>query len=432
MRSHSLPGTLAEWLDLLERRHPKAIDLGLERCSAVWERMGMPRPAPRVFMVAGTNGKGSTVATLCALLDALGYRHGSYTSPHLMHYNERVRLGGIPVSDEVLMEAFERVEEARGDSSLSYFEFGTLAAIDILSGSQLDYAVMEVGLGGRLDAVNLLDADCAVITPIGLDHQAYLGDNRESIGREKAGIIRPGRPVISGEASPPDSIIDYALSQAAPLQRMGVDFFIERQNGHACFRKDDLEMDVPLPALGGPHQLNNMATSLAALLELIPGASQRPGAIRQGLSSVSLAGRFQRVSQQPAVWVDVGHNPMAAEAVAAALREAIETEGIESCRCVLAMLEDKDATAVSEVLDPLISGWYCAGTGSDRGQSGAALAERLAPVARESGVRIFDDVAAALETAFADSGPADGVLVFGSFLTATEALVHWNVRNHDK
>ena len=424
MSSLSLPSNLSDWLDLLERRHPKAIDLGLERCSVVWRRMGSPQPSSRIFMVAGTNGKGSTVATICSLLDALGHSYGSYTSPHLATYNERVRLQGEPVPDETLLQAFELVEAARGEVSLSYFEFGTLAAISILARAGLDYSVMEVGLGGRLDAVNLLDADCAVITPIGLDHQDYLGDDLFSIGREKAGIIRPGRPIICGEGAPPASIIEIALAQNAPLKRLGEDFTIRRLNGLAIFNREGLVMEVPLPVLDGPHQLNNMATAIAALLELIPAAAGDPEALVNGLRSVSLGGRFERVLRQPAVWVDVGHNPMAARAVAVTVGEAMKAEGIGQCRCVLAMLADKDAPAVIEELQSTITAWYCAGLEGDRGQSGATLAGRMEAAGGVRQIRVFESVAQALDAAIFDSGPDDGVLVFGSFLTATQALQH--------
>ena len=431
MGSSTLPATLADWLELLELRHPKAIDLGLERCSEVWRRMGSPAPAPKIFMVAGTNGKGSTVATLCALLDAFNYQYGSYTSPHLLRYNERVRVNGKAVSDEVLLASFERVEAVRGDVSLSYFEFGTLAAIDILAGSGLDFAVMEVGLGGRLDAVNLLDADCAVITPIGLDHQLYLGDDLESIGYEKAGIIRPYKPVFSGESKPPESIIDFARSRQAPLHRLGVDFSIGAESEQARFIKGSMEMKVPLPVLKGPHQLGNMATALAAFLELVPHAAGDTRAIELGLRSVSLAGRFQRINRRPAIWIDVGHNPMAAQALSVALREAMVGGNIPVCRCVLAMLADKDATAVVEALKPLVNGWYCAGLEGDRGQSGAELAERARQAGQGLDIRVFETVSNALDAAASDSGQDEAVLVFGSFLTATEALLHWQSKDHD-
>jgi dihydrofolate synthase/folylpolyglutamate synthase len=423
---------VSDWLELIERRHPKSVDLGLERCREVWLRMDSPQPAPRIFVVAGTNGKGSTVATICALLGALGHGYGSYTSPHLLRFNERVCLNGKAVPDEALLQAFARVEAARGEVSLTYFEFSTLAAFSILSDANLEYAVMEVGLGGRLDAVNLLDGDCAVITPIGLDHQDYLGDDLHSIGREKAGIIRPGSPVVCAAIDPPASIVETARAQSAPLKRLGADFAIRRQDGQCHFSMGELSLAVPLPVLDGRHQLNNMATALAAVLELIPGAATAPEALARGLLSVSLTGRYERISEQPAIWLDVGHNPMAARAVAVAVEETMEAEDIERCRCVLGMLAEKDAAAVAGELGKVISAWYCAGLEGGRGQTGAALAGRLRSGDGNQDIRAFESVTAALDAAVSDSGPRDGVLVFGSFLTAAEALRHWQDRNHDK
>jgi len=420
---HSPPRNLDDWLSLLESRHPVAIDLGLERCREVWQRMDCPRPASQTFVVAGTNGKGSTVATICAVLGGLGFSYGSYTSPHLFQYNERIQLNGQSVSDRALLWAFERVEAARGETSLSYFEFGTLAALLILARANLDFAVMEVGLGGRLDAVNLLDADCAVITPIGLDHQDYLGGDLDSIGREKAGVIRSGRTVICGEADPPVTVAERATAMGAPLKRLGIDFNIERVSGRARFTRDELELLLPLPALAGTHQLNNMATGIAAVLELLPAAADQE-ALFPGLKSISLPGRLQRVCRQPALWIDVGHNPMAARAVAAAISDIMEDEGIQQFRCVLGMLADKDAVSVAAELSGLVSSWYCASLPGERGQTGQRLADNLAGADCARDIRVFQSVGSALDAALADSGGADGVLVFGSFRTASDALMN--------
>jgi dihydrofolate synthase/folylpolyglutamate synthase len=422
--SSKLPNNLDDWLTLLEHRHPVAIDLGLERCRAVWELMGSPQPAPEIFVVAGTNGKGSTVATICSLLGGLGLRYGSYTTPHLLRFNERVMLNGQAVSDGQLLQAFEIVEAARGDLSLSYFEFGTLAAFSILARSGVDCAVMEVGLGGRLDAVNLLDADCAVITPIGLDHQQYLGDDLNSIGREKAGIIRPGQPVICGEPEPPASIAEAAASNGADLKRLGVDFTMEQSNDSALFRVGQHELPVPLPVLAGPHQLNNMATALAAVLELHPDAVNDPRGLNHGLRTVKLRGRLERVGRHPPVWVDVGHNPMAARAVVSALAGLLAEEGLRACKVVLAMLNDKDAAAVVQEFAPVASGWYLAGLQGDRGQTGQELATQLEHVLRPGEYQVYKGVGHALEAALADCDAGEGVLVFGSFLTAADALQH--------
>lgn len=423
MNTTSLPASLDGWLNLLEARHPLAIDLGLERCGKVWKRMGSPQAARQTFVVAGTNGKGSTVATLCSLLSSLGFSQGCYTSPHLVSYNERVRVNHRQASNEELIRAFNRVEAARGDVSLSYFEFGTLAAISLLSRRRLDFAVMEIGLGGRLDAVNLLDADCAVITPVGLDHQDYLGDDLQSIGREKAGIIRPGRPVLCGEPEPPESIRRHAANLQAPLLRLGVDFKAARTEQGFRFAMNELELHLPAPVLQGWHQVNNAALALAALLQLVPSAAGEVSALATGLAAVKLPGRLQRLMDKPAVWLDVGHNPMAAQAVAATLKPLLESGQIRQFRCVLGMLADKDAATVARELNCVVSSWFCAGLGSERGQSGQQLAERLATVLGPGNTRSFDDVSTALDAALADSGPEDGLLVFGSFLTAAEAVM---------
>jgi dihydrofolate synthase/folylpolyglutamate synthase len=429
------PRTLKAWLELLEVRHPTAIELGLERCRAVWRRMGSPRPAPTLFVVAGTNGKGSTVATICGLLDGLGYRHGSYTTPHLHRYNERVQLLGRAVSDDQLLAAFEQVEAARQGTSLTYFEFGTLAAFRILAAAGLDYAVLEIGLGGRLDAVNLLDADVAVITPIGLDHQEYLGDDLDSIGREKAGIIRPGRPVVCGEQNPPRSVLAIAAKQGAPLRRLGVDFRARAADAGVIYETSELELQLPRPALHGPYQLDNLATAVCAVLECIPSAVRDLAGLQRGLRSVRLPGRFERIdgagARGAAVWIDVGHNPLAARAVALALGEAKAAGAVRDCRCVLGMLADKDAGASVSELHGVISHWYCASLPGDRGQSGEQLAQRIGDAAEPSPLTVFDGVEMALDAALADSSPQDGILVFGSFLTAAAAHSHYRAQTPD-
>ncbi|MEE8339233.1 MAG: folylpolyglutamate synthase/dihydrofolate synthase family protein [Xanthomonadales bacterium] len=430
--------SLNEWLVLLEARHPRTIDLGLERSCEVWGRMGSPRPARQIFTVAGTNGKGSTVAYLCGMLKGLGYSFGSYTTPHLFRYNERVRVNGIAASDRLLLDAFERVEAARGDVSLSYFEFGTLAAISLMhdyrnaAGNEvgLDFAVMEVGLGGRLDAVNILDANCAVITTVGLDHQEYLGDDRESIGREKAGIIRRNVPLICGEKDPPASVLAEASRLQAPLLRLGHEFSAVDERESIRFTRGATDILLPRPQMIGRHQVDNMATALAALLELAPHALNNADQLVGGLALVSLAGRLQRVSDHPPVYVDVGHNAQAAEAIREALSKMMGQGEISSCHCVLAMLADKDATAVAQILEPVVSAWYCAGLGGERGQSGEQLANKIRAGEIDAKVTSCVDVGTALDAALSalstERPGADCVLVFGSFLSAGQAIGRWH------
>jgi len=418
--------SLSEWLALLESRHPKKIDLGLDRCREVWQRMGSPQPATRIVTVAGTNGKGSTVAYLCGMLTTLGHSHGSYTTPHLLRYNERVQINGVCASDEVLLAAFETVEAARGGVSLTYFEFGTLAAISILSEAGLDFAIMEVGLGGRLDAVNILDTDCAVITAIGLDHQEYLGDDRESIGREKAGIIRHNTPLICGEADPPDSIMTIAAALQAPVWRLHREFEAHPTGTSIRFRKGPVDWLLPAPQMDGEHQVDNLATALAALLELLPTAGSSRDLLVQGLKNVSVPGRLQQLSARPLVLVDVGHNPMAAGAVAKVVQNAMNDRPGGRCLCVIAMLADKDAAAVAGIFDSLVSVWYCAGLPGDRGQTGAELAGQIGTGRIAGTVEICRDVDQALDQAQRACTAADCILVFGSFLAAGVALARWS------
>jgi len=413
----SRPLTVTEWLALLEDRHPRSIDLGLERVRLVWERMGKPRPARKLITVAGTNGKGSTVAYICSMLQALGHTQGSYTSPHLFCYNERVQIQGRMISDRELIQSFNHVESALENTSLSYFEFGTLAAFDWLSRSSLDYAILEVGLGGRLDAVNILDTDCAVITPIGIDHQEYLGRDRESIGREKAGIIRSGIPVICGDTNPPKSLLAVVRQNKAGLQKLGIDFSVETTPESCIFQQGEIHIALPESPLPGYHQLENMATALAAVAAISADAFDHVAELQRGLVSIKLPGRLQRSSAIPRVWLDVGHNANAARAIATAL----PIMKIAPVICVFGMLRNKDALEVASILNPWVDDWYCAGLGGDRGRSGDDLSCEILPVTGSKSVRVFKDVHTALGAALDKSDGSENILVFGSFSTVEQA-----------
>jgi len=424
---------LDAWLGLLEKRHPQEIELGLGRCGSVYQRMGSPRPAGKVYTVAGTNGKGSTVACLASMCTGLGLACGTFTSPHIFRFNERISIAGEPVSDDRLVWAFGQVEDAREDVSLTYFEFTTLAGLLILNRAGLDCAVLEVGLGGRLDTVNLVDTDCAVITPIGLDHQEYLGPDLNAIAREKAGIMRRGTPVVCTQTSPPEPVIQTAAGLNAPLYRRGRDFDLAADSGGETgslrFSMADISMRVSPPAMGGKHQLDNLAAALAALHVLHPGCESKAADISDAIRACRVPGRLQKVRSSPEVLLDVGHNELAAEALAAFLQE----NGRAKTICVLAMLADKSAESVARAMADVCQRWLCADSPGSRGQSGARLAGRLKAVLPDAEVNAFGRLGDALQAAFSMAGEDATILVFGSFTTVAAAAEWLRVQHvgHD-
>lgn len=412
---------LDAWLDLLEQRHPQAIELGLGRCGAVYKRMGSPRPANRVFTVAGTNGKGSTVAYLAAMSGSLGQSYGTFTSPHIFRFNERISIMDEPVCDDTLVRAFEEVEAARNGTSLTYFEFTTLAGLLILNRSKLDCAVLEVGLGGLLDTVNLVDTDCAVITPIGLDHQEFLGSDLSSIATEKAGIIRPGSAVVCTESDPPAPILETAKNLQAPLFRRGKDFDLVRNpepdNGLLLFSMGGRTLSVSAPPMGGQHQLDNLAAALAALITMNPGCTDKASEISAAVRNCRVAGRLQKVYSSPEVLLDVGHNELAAQALATFLEQSQRSNTF----CVLAMLADKSAEKVATALGHTCKRWFCADSTGNRGQSGERLAQRLKSVLPDAEVSVFGAMGDAMKAALSEAGKDETILVFGSFSTVSAA-----------
>lgn len=410
--------TLDEWLAWQETLHPSAIDLGLERIRPVLARLALERPGV-VVTVGGTNGKGSSVAMLDAILCAAGYRVGTYTSPHLLRYNERVCVGGVAVDDATLCAAFERVDQARQNISLTYFEFGTLAAFSIFSAAHLDVVILEVGMGGRLDAVNLWDADVALVTAIGIDHTAWLGDTREDIAFEKAGIFRAGRPAVCGDTDPPHTLLQHADATGAPLYRFGRDFgFATEGTAWSWWSVTQRRYALPHPALRGPFQLQNAAGVLMVLELLAQRLPVSQGDIRQGLSAVQLAGRFQVLPGMPLRILDVAHNPHGAQVLAQSLRGQIN-QG--QTRAVMSMLADKDIDGVITAMRDVIDVWHIAGLNVSRGVSGEHLAERLRAAGIVS-VHIHANVTAAYQQAVARAQSSDRVVVFGSFYTVAEVL----------
>ncbi len=412
--------SLAEWLDYIERQHPKSIELGLDRVREVAQRMGLQRLAKRVITVGGTNGKGSTVAFIEAIARAAGWRVGAFTSPHLLAYNERVRIDGIDAHDADLIAAFEVVDAARHDTPLTYFEYGTLAALWLFERSKLDLAILEVGLGGRLDAVNLIDADVAVITTVDIDHQDWLGSEREAIGLEKVGIARAGKPLVLGEDDPPSSVLGRAYAIGASAIRAGCDFFFDPVDGeHWRWREVRHAMDLPMPQLAAPVQMRNAATAIAALRALRKPIPRK--AYAQGVADARIAGRLQRFERNGVeVMVDVAHNPQAARELAAWLRQAPISGRTFA---VFAALGDKDIVGVVAALAECIDRWFVAGLeqAGPRGLDVTAFAQRLAGSTAESGEK-FTSVNEALAAAQGQAQAYDRIVVFGSFHTAAAAL----------
>ncbi|MEP7296573.1 MAG: bifunctional tetrahydrofolate synthase/dihydrofolate synthase [Burkholderiales bacterium] len=419
----ALPTTLADWLARCERLHPKEVDMTLARVRLVKERLGLQFTVP-VIAVAGTNGKGSTCAMLEAIALQAGYRVGLYSKPHLVHFEERCRVNGAMVDAAALLPHFEAVEHARGDTSLTYFEFTTLAIFRLLSQAPLDLVILEVGMGGRLDAVNAFDADCAIITSIDIDHAEYLGPDRESIAIEKAGIMRAGKPVIVSDPMAPQSLSDQAREKGADLWLIGRDFSVEgdKQQWRWAGRHKRFNA-MAYPALRGANQLLNAAGVLAAfeaLRDLLPISAQ---AVRNGFALVELPGRFQTVAGQPTLVLDVAHNPHAV----AALAQNLDQMGFfPRTHAVFGVMADKDIAAILTRMAPLVDHWHF----TDLPMARAARAIDVAAVYTRSGLKgpgpvtlaTHADPRQALAAALEAAGPADRIVVFGSFLTVGGVL----------
>jgi len=418
MNSYPRFSSLNDWLEWQETLHPSSIDLSLERVGQVADRLQCRAPAKVVISVAGTNGKGSSVAMLEAILLRAGYRVGCYTSPHLFRYNERLRLQGEPISDSALCESFARIDHARGENTLTYFEFGTLAALDIMARESLEVALLEVGLGGRLDAVNVVDADAALITSIGIDHTAWLGRDRDSIAREKAGIMRPAKPAVCGDADPPASLIAEADRIGALWRVLGADFSIKQAGRRWHWQgQRSRYRDLPEPALTGSHQLANAAGVLMVLEMLRECLPVTQTAIESGLKWVRLLGRIQTVPGRVEQVLDVSHNAQAAQALADALRQR-PLPG--KTHAVIGMLQDKDTESFVRVLEAAVSRWYPVGLQTDRAATAQQLAQRLASVVGMERVTTCESVAGAFKRLNAEVSPGDRVLVCGSFYTVAE------------
>ena len=421
--------SLDQWLSHLETAHPVGIDMGLARITRVKESLGLKFACP-VITVGGTNGKGSTCAFLESILLAAGYKVACHTSPHLLRFNERARMNGADVSDADLLKAFERVEQARcrlsDPPTLTYFEFTTLAIMDIFANASVDVVILEVGMGGRLDAVNIVDADCAIVTSIDLDHMAYLGNTREAIAFEKAGIFRTKAIAICGDPIPPASLINHANAIGADLWLMGKDYsFTGDQQQWGWTGRGKRFSGLGYPALRGANQLLNASAVIAALIALhdrLPVSAQD---IRTGLALVELPGRFQVLPGRPTVVLDVAHNPHAA----ATLAESIEAMAYHPYTyAVFGAMADKDIDGVLKPLLNTVDYWYCTDLPTPRAASASDLAKRLQTFNKEA--LVFMDPGAAYQAALDNAGEGDRILVFGSFYTVSGVMAYRNNQAH--
>lgn len=412
--------TLHEWLQWQETLHPSEIDLGLDRVRAVMQRMQLGKPDFTVISVAGTNGKGSCVAMLDTIYRSAGFKVGAYTSPHIHRYNERICINGEEISDTALCEAFERIDQCRDDISLTYFEFGTLAAIALFHEADIDVAILEVGLGGRLDAVNVLDADVALVTSIGLDHQDWLGDTRESVALEKAGITRSQRPTVCGDTDPPQTLINHLSKIESPLYLLNRDFQCQKEASTWHWRSEKRARHaLPRPALRGEIQFNNAASVLMVLQLLEDRFPVSNANIREGLLKATAPGRFQVIPGDVTLIADVAHNEQAAQALATTLKQMPCTG---KTHAVFGVLQNKDVLGIVNALREVVDDWHLADLNIDR----AMPACEIQPVLQQAHIQVpiscYSSVKLAKDSAIANASEGDRVVVFGSFYVVSEIL----------
>ncbi|MFI3189051.1 bifunctional folylpolyglutamate synthase/dihydrofolate synthase [Crenothrix sp. D3] len=413
--------SLPDWLAWQESLHPLTIDLGLERVATVFAALNPNYAKPPTITVAGTNGKGSCIATLEAIYLAQGYHVGSYTSPHILKYNERIKIDGVPVSDELICAAFAKIEAARGNISLSYFEFSTLAALEIFTHSKVNVQLLEVGLGGRLDAVNIIDPDIAIISSIGIDHVDWLGKTREAIGWEKAGIFRTATPAVIGDLDPPNSLLQSAVNKNTPAYYIGKDFGYKKKLSGWHWFSGNASLDLPNPVLKGEHQYRNAAAVIFAVTTLAKRLPISEKAIQQGLRNVELSGRFQLINTEIPTLLDVGHNP---EAVKTLLEYLITTFPEKRIHAVFSMMKDKDIASVLEIMNPVVYDWFFAPLANPRVAT-EAMMQKIFSQSSVAHVSFgFTDFAEAYQAAKSQAQQGDLLLVFGSFLLVSDCVIN--------
>lgn len=414
--------TLQEWLTWQESLHFTSIELGLDRCMAVAENMGLLRPDYAVISVAGTNGKGSSVNMLKNILIKAGYNTGSYTSPHLIRYNERICINDVEATDEMLCASFDRIDRARGDISLTYFEFGTLAALDIFRHAGIDIAILEVGLGGRLDAVNCVDANVALITAIDLDHENWLGPDRESIGREKAGIMRGIAPAICSDPNPPASLFEHAKELDTQFYIPGRDYRHKITGDTWQWQWGSVKYSgLPRPSLYNPEQMTNAAGVLMALTTISDRFPVTIEAVRQGLQEFNLNGRFQIVPDKAQLILDVAHNRQSAALLVRNLK-GLPVQG--NTHIIIGMLKDKNHHAIFQEISQVADFWHIVTLEGPRGTDSHTLSEELAGMGLNRNVNCYNSVADAVNSVREIVEPQDRIVITGSFLTVGAAIIH--------
>jgi dihydrofolate synthase/folylpolyglutamate synthase len=412
--------SLAAWLNWQEQFHPRTIDLGLNRVAEVYRQLELDKVKTPTIIVAGTNGKGSCIAFLEAIYLAGGYKVGAYTSPHILHYNERIRVNAQPASDEQICLAFAGIDQMRSNTSLSYFEFGTLAALSIFAEAQVDVRLLEVGLGGRLDAVNIVDPDLALLTTIAIDHVDWLGNTLEAIGREKAGIFRTGVPAVIGETSPPHSVLQTIAEKQAELKQIGRDFNYQRHDGSWDWYEAGCQLrNLPEPAFKGEHQYRNASAVLMAATALQSILPVSENAIRHGLQFAELQGRYQLIAGENNVLLDVGHNPQAVQNLSDYLQEMFVGVRIHA---VFAMMKDKDVAGVLNIMKDRVSVWYLAPLKNPRAASEDFMQNLFRKLDIENVRCGFPDFLSAFDAVRNNVKNGDLILIFGSFFLVSEYL----------
>lgn len=414
---------LADWLDWQEGYHPRTIDLGLERAARVFKALNPDAVKPPTIIVGGTNGKGSCIAFMEAIYRAQGYRVGVYTSPHILRYNERIKIDAQPVSDQLICQTFERIDAVRNEVSLSYFEFGTLAALDIFWRSGLDVQLLEVGLGGRLDAVNIVDSSVSLITSICIDHVDWLGETRDAIGFEKAGIFRSEIPAVVGDLNPPESLLQSAAEIKTPLLRINHEFdFQINQDGWDWYCQGNNQQEylsLPAPGLKGEHQYRNASNVLMVLTQMQDCLPVSELSIHQGLQNIQLKGRFQLIDGDIPVLLDVAHNPQAVRALRNYLDDCFSGKKIHA---VFSMMRDKDIKGVIEIIKPIINHWFIAPLSSPRAARMSFMKDCFRQCKLSNVAFVYEDFSEAFSAAEKNAKKGDLILIFGSFFLVSEYL----------